>query len=117
MIRLAAEEKLIYHTQRIQRADSAEGKSFRAGSGGQDREFNDKVGAAGEGHVRTALLMKNSGNTSLGKISTHDHHDGVRTELLLGAGDLVGMSVVKRVVFRDDSDDIHESLQFLCVNV
>ena len=107
----AAEGKKIHAAEGGKHGDAPAGEALRAGAGVVDGQLEHKVGTAGEGALRAQIFGTPGGLAALGQLSAEDDHH--RVGELLRLCYVVGVPLVERVVFRDNSGNAHKISPFL----
>ena len=107
---LAAERQHIHAAKSVQQFYPGPGEKFRALTGVGRRQGKDQIRAAKKRQARPGVSVKKSGSPPLHKGSADDRHDDVRAGLFPRLFDLIGMSPVKGIVFRNNSRNFHKSI-------
>ena len=116
----AAEAQHLHAAQRIEQRYRAEGESFRRGQRPRRRQLQHQIRPAREGSPGPVRLGQQGGFPPLDKVAAHDGDDmGRAAPAVRGAGalDMMGMAVVKGVVFRDDAGNLQKNPALLLKNV
>ena len=104
----AAEAEHIHAAEAVEQWDSAVGKALSKGCAPKRRQFYNEIDAVFDSHFRSRPFWDESRFTSLNIVRAHNGDDMCPFAELLAFFDLISMTVVEGVVFRDDPCDFHE---------
>lgn len=88
-------------------ADAPECKAFGARNGVDTGQLQHQIRAALDSPRRARILVHARDFTALDEIAGQDDNAIVRAALCLGAFQMIDMSIVQRIVFRNDADNSH----------
>ena len=103
---LAAEAQHVCNSRVVQKRRTAARKALRTGAGPRLRQLQNKVGTARKRHAGAHRFGQQGRFAPLGKV-TPENHDAVRRTRRARGGNVVGVSVVKRVIFGDNTGNFH----------
>ena len=82
-------------------------EQFGGGHGERRRQFDDRVGAAGDGMPRPNVLVEYGGLSPLREIAAHHAKNFIATAQPPNVGKLVTVSVMKGIVFAKYRTNFH----------
>ena len=92
-------------------------KAFGRPQGIGGGQFQHHIGTAQNGGLRPQMLGQNGGITTLHKIRGHTaNHRAIFAQSSLCLQNLVSMTFVKRIIFRNNAANPHKNLQNGCQN-
>ena len=110
--RLRAEAQFVNDAQRIQQPDAARGKPLRGGERRRHRQLQDEVRPAGHRRLGPHRLWQKRRLAPLDEIAAHQADDDrVAPQPLPDEAKLLGVPIVKRVIFTDDGSYFHKNPQ------
>ena len=96
-----------YYAEAIQQADTSLSKHFRTGSGSNYRQFNDKINAMFKCHFCPVIFIYQSRGSTLDKAAAYNSNTVIGVRIFSCFFYMILMSFVKRIIFCDNSCDIH----------
>ena len=109
---LGPEAQAVHHPQPRQNIHGALGEALRRAEGIGRGQLQHQVGPLTHGSPGPGVLGQNGGFAPLDKVPGHTAHQGaVLSPRPVDGRQLVGVSPVKGVVFRDDPTDLHKNLR------
>ena len=105
---LRAESERVDAAEPLQQAHAAAREVLRTAAGKEERQLQDKLTAAAHRKIRAAPLVKDGRLPALREAAAHHRDDGrLVMEALADGPELVGVALMKRIVFGDDANDMH----------
>ena len=106
---LAAEGERVHHLGSCQQANRPPSEGFRRRQGPNRGQLQHQVSAPQQGQTGPGPLVQGGGTAALDPVTAHDsRHGAVFAQNPAAFRDLVGVAGVERIVFGDDTDDVHE---------
>ena len=110
---LAAEAQMRHHAETAQQPHGAAGKPLRRRQRPRQRQLQHQIRPAAGSGLRARKLRIHRRAAALHKVARHDAHDrAVRAQTRARLLDEPCMAVVKRVILRNDADDISHFCTF-----
>ena len=110
---LAAEAQMRHHAETAQQPHGAAGKALRRRQRPRQRQLQHQIRPAAGSGLRARKLRIHRRAAALRKVARHDAHDrAVRAQTRARLLDEPCMAVVKRVILRNDADDISHFCTF-----
>ena len=110
----AAEGELIDAAQAFQDVHGALGIGFRRAQAVGDRQLNDEVCAAPDRCFGPFKFVEHGHVAALDKVAAHQSNN-MRRAVFARLFDMIKMTVMERIVFADDTADLHEIASLLSV--
>ena len=104
---LAAKAERVDDPKFIEESHGTAGKMFSAAYGIADGEFNNQISAVSQRAFGTQIFIHHGRSAALDKITAHHNNAVICIGKLFCSSDVISMSVMKRIVFRNDSDRFH----------
>ena len=103
--RFAAKGEHIHHPAGVQNLHAAPGKGLRRGDSPQGGELQHQVGAPQQGQPGPGPFVRNGALRPLDPVAAHHgYHGALRAQSGPGLGDVIGVTGMEGVIFRNDSD-------------
>ena len=113
---LRAESERVDAAEPLQQAHAAAREVLRTAAGKEEGQLQDKLTAAAHRQIRAPPLVEDGRLPALREAAAHHRDDG---RLVMEAGadglELVGVALMKRIVFGDDANDMHRKCSFLTI--
>ena len=102
----AAEAEDIHDPRVVQKRRTAAREPFRAGTGPRLRQLQNEIGTARKRHAGAHRLRQQGRFATLGEV-TSENNDAVCRSRRTRGGDVMGMSVVERIIFGNNTGNFH----------
>ena len=100
----------IYYVSGSKETDPSVGKTFCGCTCPKCWQLKHKICPALERHTASAVFICDRRNAAFQEVTAHDYDNVIGTGLFADLFDLILVSVVKRIVFGDDSCNFHRVL-------